>query len=176
VRQGYRIRDYACESAMLNQKAIHSENIGRCIGDKFREKIPDVVTMPRYFHKQGYYTVSMGKISHNHMPDKISFDEPDLRPAEYMTREMIDRDAESFYYDDALKAELAEVRKQRLARKRYQPTGHIKLGVKSIGKPSAVTPHAGFDVAGGGNVAWSRCCDTRRLKGELTGNTKVDLH
>ena len=76
------------------------------LGDKFRETIPDVVTMPRYFHKQGYYTVSMGKISHNHMPYKIFFDEPDLRPAEYMTREMIDRDAESFYYDDALKAEL----------------------------------------------------------------------
>jgi hypothetical protein len=22
-------------------------------------------------------------------------------------------------------------------------------------------PHAAFDVAGAGNVAWSRCCDTR---------------
>jgi iduronate 2-sulfatase len=86
------------------------------LADRFRETIPDVVTMPQYFHKQGYYTVSMGKIFHNHMPDRISFDEPDLRPAEYMTPEMIDRDAESFYYDDALKAELAEVRKRRLAK------------------------------------------------------------
>ena len=37
-------------------------------------------------------------------------------------------------------------------------------------------PHAAFDVAGAGNVAWSRCCDTRRRKGEMTGNTNFDLH
>ena len=37
-------------------------------------------------------------------------------------------------------------------------------------------PHAAFDVAGAGNVAWSRCCDTRRRKGETTGNTNFDLH
>lgn len=86
------------------------------LGHKFRDTIPDVVTMPQYFHTQGYHTVSMGKIFHNHMPDRISFDEPDLRPNEYMTPEMIDRDAESFYYDDAINAELAEVRKQRLAK------------------------------------------------------------
>ncbi len=86
------------------------------LGDKFRQTIPDVVTMPQHFHKHGYHTVSIGKIFHNHMPDRVSFDEPDLKPAEYMTPDMIDRDAESFYYDDALKAELAEVRQQRLAR------------------------------------------------------------
>ena len=86
------------------------------LGHKFRETIPNVVTMPQYFHRHGYYTVSMGKIFHNHMPDNISFDEPDLRPDEYMTPDMIDRDAESFYYDDALNTELAEVRKKRLAR------------------------------------------------------------
>ena len=37
-------------------------------------------------------------------------------------------------------------------------------------------PHAAFDVAGAGNVAWSRWCDTRRRKGEATGNTNFDLH
>jgi hypothetical protein len=37
-------------------------------------------------------------------------------------------------------------------------------------------PHAAFDVAGAGNVAWSRWCDTRRRKGETTGNTNFDLH
>jgi iduronate 2-sulfatase len=86
------------------------------LGHKFRETIPDVVTMPQTFHQHGYHTVSMGKIFHNHMPDRISFDEADLKPSAYMTAEMIDRDPESFYYDDAIKAELAEVRKQRLAR------------------------------------------------------------
>jgi hypothetical protein len=37
-------------------------------------------------------------------------------------------------------------------------------------------PHAAFDVAGAGNVAWSRWCDTRRRKGEPTGNTNFDLN
>jgi hypothetical protein len=32
--------------------------------------------------------------------------------------------------------------------------------------------HAAFDVAGAGNVAWSRWCDTRRP----TGNTNFDLN
>ena len=37
-------------------------------------------------------------------------------------------------------------------------------------------PHAAFDVAGAGNVAWSRWCDTRRRKSEPTGNTNFDLN
>lgn len=83
---------------------------------KFRINMPDVVTLPQHFKKHGYHTVSMGKIFHNHMPDLVSFDEPDLKPLEYMTPEMIDRDAESFYYDDELNSELAEVRDRRLAK------------------------------------------------------------
>lgn len=83
---------------------------------KFRVNMPDVVTIPQHFHAHGYHTVSMGKIFHNHMPDRVSFVEPDLRPDRYMTPEMIDRDPESFYHDDELKKELAEVRQQRLAR------------------------------------------------------------
>jgi arylsulfatase A-like enzyme len=86
------------------------------LGEKFRETIPDVVTMPQHFKKSGYHTVSMGKIFHNHMPDRVSFDEPDLKPPEYMTEELIDRDPESFYYDEDLKKELAEVRLKRLER------------------------------------------------------------
>lgn len=83
---------------------------------KFRVNLPNVVTIPQHFHKHGYHTVSMGKIFHNHMPDRISFDEPDLRPQKYMTPEMIDREPESFYHDEALNEELAEVRKRRLAK------------------------------------------------------------
>ena len=37
-------------------------------------------------------------------------------------------------------------------------------------------PHAAFDAAGAGNVAWSRWCDTRRRKSEPTGNTKFGLN
>ena len=83
---------------------------------KFRINLPDVVTIPQHFHKHGYHTVSMGKIFHNHMPDRVSFDEPDLRPAKYMTPELIDREPESFYHDDENNRQLAEVRKQRLAK------------------------------------------------------------
>jgi arylsulfatase A-like enzyme len=87
------------------------------LGEEFRKTIPDVVTMPQHFHEFDYYTVSMGKIFHNHMPDRVSFDEPDLRPPEYNTPELIDRDPESFYYDEEIKKELAEVRAERIAKK-----------------------------------------------------------
>jgi len=83
---------------------------------KFRINMPDVVTLPQHFHAHGYYTVSMGKIFHNHMPDRASFDEPDLRPKKYMTPDMIDRDPESFYHDEAIQKELADVRQRRLAK------------------------------------------------------------
>ena len=54
--------------------------------------------------------------------------------------------------------------------------GPISLGAKQTGERRAGNPHAAFDVAGIGNVAWSRCCDTRRRKGETTGNTNFDLN
>jgi len=82
--------------------------------EKFRLQRPDVVTMPQDFKKFGYHTVSIGKIFHNHMPDSASFDEPDLRPSEYRTAGMIDRDAESFYYDEDINRELDSVRAERL--------------------------------------------------------------
>lgn len=84
------------------------------LGDSFRKNLPDVVTIPQHFKKFGYHTVSMGKIFHNGMPDSVSFDEPDLRPAEYSTPEMVDRDAESFYYDEEIQREHALVREERI--------------------------------------------------------------
>ena len=45
-----------------------------------------------------------------------------------------------------------------------------------MGERSAGNPHAAFDVAGAGNAARSRYCDTRRRKGETTGNTNIDLN
>jgi hypothetical protein len=48
--------------------------------------------------------------------------------------------------------------------------------VKQTGERRAGKPHAAFEVAGAGNVAWSRCCDTRRRKSEITGKTNFDLH
>ena len=47
--------------------------------------------------------------------------------------------------------------------------GIITLGVKRIGKLSLGKPDAGFDVAGAGNVARWKSCDTRNPKGEQQG-------
>src|ERR1700724_3074455 len=62
------------------------------------------------------------------------------------------------------------------AESRLGRIGPISLGAKQTGERRAGNPHAAFDVAGIGNVAWSRCCDTRRRKGETTGNTNIDLN
>ncbi|KQC31784.1 hypothetical protein AAY42_14895 [Flagellimonas eckloniae] len=70
------------------------------LGDKFREIDPHAVTMPQYFSKFGYYTVNLGKIFHNYMPDSISWDEPDLRPSRYLKPDWINRDGETFYISE----------------------------------------------------------------------------
>ncbi|MFY0644645.1 MAG: sulfatase [Bacteroidia bacterium] len=70
------------------------------LGDKFREINPDAVTMPQWFSKHGYYTVCIGKIFHNYMPDSSSWDEPDLRPAPYLKPEWLKRDGETFYVNE----------------------------------------------------------------------------
>lgn len=67
------------------------------LGDKFREINPEAVTMPQHFKKFGYHTVNIGKIFHNYMPDSISWDEPDLRPKEFVKPEWLGRDGETFY-------------------------------------------------------------------------------
>src|SRR3979490_52661 len=54
--------------------------------------------------------------------------------------------------------------------------GPITLEVKQTGERSAGNPHAAFDVAGAGNSARSRYCDTRRRNGETTGNTNIALN
>ncbi len=70
------------------------------LGDEFRKINPEAVTMPQYFHKYGYYTVNIGKIFHNYMPDSISWDEPDLRPFPYGEQEHLLRDGETFYVNE----------------------------------------------------------------------------
>jgi iduronate 2-sulfatase len=70
------------------------------LGDKFREINPETVTMPQYFSQFGYHTVNIGKIFHNYMPDSISWDEPDLRPARYVRPEWLGRDGETFYISE----------------------------------------------------------------------------
>ncbi|KAA3613794.1 MAG: DUF4976 domain-containing protein [Calditrichaeota bacterium] len=87
------------------------------LGDKFREINPDAVTIPQYFKKFGYHTVSLGKIFHNFMPDSVSFDEPDLRPPKYRTQEMVKRDAETFYFDKKIQERQVTLRAEKLKRR-----------------------------------------------------------
>ena len=74
------------------------------LGDKFRKLKPDAVTMPQHFSKSGYHTVNIGKIFHNYMPDSISWDEPDLRPSQYLRPEWLGRDGETFYISEEVNA------------------------------------------------------------------------
>src|ERR1700730_9136558 len=54
--------------------------------------------------------------------------------------------------------------------------GPITRVVARRGERSSRNLPAAFDVAGAGNAARSRYCDTRRRKGETTGNTNIDLN
>jgi iduronate 2-sulfatase len=72
------------------------------LGNKFRDINPSAVTMPQYFSTNGYYTVNLGKIFHNYMPDSISWDEPDLRPVRYLRPDWLKRDGETFYISEAV--------------------------------------------------------------------------
>jgi len=47
---------------------------------RFRQTVPDVVTLPQQFKKHGYYAVSYGKIFHNPWPDNASWSEPHRWP------------------------------------------------------------------------------------------------
>src|ERR1700720_3908257 len=62
------------------------------------------------------------------------------------------------------------------AESRHGSIGPISLEVKQTGERSAGKPHAAFDVAGVGNVARSRCCDTPQRKSETTGTPNFDLN
>ena len=48
---------------------------------RFRETIPDTVTLPQHFKSHGYRTISFGKIFHNPWPDNTSWSEPHSWPS-----------------------------------------------------------------------------------------------
>ncbi|MEM9480757.1 MAG: sulfatase-like hydrolase/transferase, partial [Verrucomicrobiota bacterium] len=47
---------------------------------RFRETVPDVVTLPQHFKRHGYHAVSFGKIFHNPWPDNQSWSVPHAWP------------------------------------------------------------------------------------------------
>ena len=47
---------------------------------KFRDTIPDAVTLPQHFKANGYETLSYGKIFHNPWPDNVSWSQPHSWP------------------------------------------------------------------------------------------------
>lgn len=102
--EGITFRNNYCQAAvsapsrasLMTGVRPHTNNVFH-LGDKFREINPDIVTMPQHFSKYGYRTVNIGKIFHNYMPDSISWDEPDLRPAKYLRADWLKRDGETFY-------------------------------------------------------------------------------
>ncbi len=47
---------------------------------RFRDTVPDVVTLPQHFKQNGYYAASFGKIFHNPWPDNESWSEPHQWP------------------------------------------------------------------------------------------------
>ena len=87
------------------------------LGDQFRRINPEAVTMPQYFHQFGYRTVNIGKIFHNYMPDSVSWDEPDLRPARYLRPDWLKRDGETFYISEATQR-LQEIKRDSLLKLR----------------------------------------------------------
>ncbi|MGH9846440.1 MAG: sulfatase [Blastocatellia bacterium] len=44
-------------------------------GDNFRDRLPDVVTLPHHFRRHGYYTARTGKIFHDGSDDERAWDE-----------------------------------------------------------------------------------------------------
>ena len=115
--EGITFRDAFCQSAvcapsrasLMTGVRPDSTRVWH-LGDKFRKINPNAVTMPQHFSKFGYHTVNIGKIYHNYMPDSMSWDEPDLRPAQYMRKDWLKRDGETFYISE--KVNQSQIRKR----------------------------------------------------------------
>lgn len=92
------------------------------LATKFRNNVPDIVTLPQYFKQNGYTTIGLGKTFHNDIPDSISWTErPHLKGFPY------DPDA---VYATKLNLDIQEAKKQKLiaqGKNRLDPLGHWYL-------------------------------------------------
>jgi len=74
---------------------------------KFRDIVPDIITLPQYFKQNGYHTAGIGKIYHNTIPDTLSWSEPKMHVAGYPF------DPDAVYRDDRI-VQAIKREKQRL--------------------------------------------------------------
>lgn len=97
------------------------------LATKFRDILPDVVTLPQYFKQNGYTTIGLGKTFHNDIPDSISWTErPHLKGFPF------DPDA---VYASKLNLDIQEAKKQKLiaeGKNRLDPLGHWYLKANSV--------------------------------------------
>ncbi len=93
---------------------------------RFRDNVPDVVTLPQYFKQNGYTTIGLGKTFHNDIPDSISWSErPHLKGFPF------DPDA---VYASELNLQIQEEKKQKLivaGKIRLDPLGYWYLKANS---------------------------------------------
>ncbi|MCK0156472.1 sulfatase [Cellulophaga sp. F20128] len=111
------------------------------LATKFRDNLPDVVTLPQYFKQNGYTTIGIGKTFHNDIPDSISWTErPHLKGFPY------DPDA---VYADAVNLEILENKKQKLiaeGKNRIDPLGQWYLKANAV-ESAEVDDDAYYDGA-----------------------------
>jgi iduronate 2-sulfatase len=75
----------------------------------FRHTVPDVVTLPQHFMRNGYHAAAIGKIYHNVIPDSLSWSEPKLHIDGYpFDPDAVYRHPESVAIQEARKAEILE--------------------------------------------------------------------
>ena len=63
---------------------------------RFRETIPNVVTLPQHFKANGYITLGYGKIFHNPWPDNVSWSEPHAWPESRLWSDEAKRELKQF--------------------------------------------------------------------------------
>ena len=75
----------------------------------FRSTVPDAVTLPQYFMRNGYHAAGIGKIYHNVIPDSLSWSEPKLHIDGYpFDPDAVYQHPENVAIQEARKAEIIE--------------------------------------------------------------------
>jgi arylsulfatase A-like enzyme len=83
------------------------------LATRFRDSVPDVVTLPQHFIAHGYHAVAIGKVYHNVIPDPASWSEPKLRVEGYpFDPDAVYRGEESVGIQEARKAQILAAGRQ----------------------------------------------------------------